>query len=110
MNRFEIVLALILWVLGTARLTRLLLFDVYPPVAWLRERWDHYTAASSWNTLLHCAYCATPYCALLTGTFALWLLPVSVPYSQAQTWFWLPAGWAAGSYAAAITVAYDGDD
>lgn len=115
MNRFEIILALMLWVLGSARLVRLLLFDSYPPVAWLRDRWDRATSSEdgypgSWTPLLHCAYCAAPYVTLLTGVVSLWLLPASVPYSHAQTWFWLTAGWAAASYAAAIAVAYDGDD
>lgn len=109
MSKFEIVIALLLWVVGSARLTRLLLFDVYPPVKWLRDSWDM-KVTSNWNTLMHCAYCAAPYVTLVTGVVGLWLLPVSVPYSHMATWFWLTAGWAAGAYAAAVVVAYDGDE
>lgn len=109
-NHFLTVLAILIWVVGSARLTRLLLFDSYPPVAWLRAKWDDRTHQSDWNPLLHCAYCAAPYVTLVTGALSLWFLDVSVPFSHLSTWFWLIGGWAAGAYAAAIVVAYDGED
>lgn len=109
-SHFLDVCAVIVWVVGSARITRLICFDAYPPAMWLRMKWDERTIQSDWNKLLHCGYCAAPWISLLTGIVSLALLPVSVPFSHAATWFWLIGGWLAGAYAAAVVVAYDGDD
>lgn len=92
----------LLLVVGSARVARLIGFDTYPPVAWLRSKWDQYTSGSDWNSLVHCGYCSTPYLVaanLAWGYFTDW-----------QSAWWIVNIWLAASYAAAMVVAYDGDD
>jgi len=57
-------LAALLCVAASARLTRLLTQDMYPPAMWLRDRWDARTEESDWNLLLHCHWCLAPWVAL----------------------------------------------
>lgn len=86
-------------VLGTARLTRLIVFDAYPPVAWLRARWDARTEDSGWNQLLHCGFCAAPWLAVAT---------IAWGWASALHWsWWVFYGWLAVSYLASAFVAWD---
>lgn len=102
MSPFHVTAIAVLTVLGTARVARLIGFDTYPPVAWLRAQWDARTEHSDWNKLVHCGYCSTPYLAaanLAWGYFTNW-----------QTAWWWVNIWLAASYAASYVVAYDGDE
>lgn len=102
MNHFQILCAAAVGVLATARLTRLLVFDSYPPVAWMRAKWHSITKDGKWAMLVDCPYCAAPYfAAVVFGVGELTDYP---------TWWWIVCGWLAASYAASIVVAYDGDD
>lgn len=102
MSHFEIICAAVVGVLGTARVARLIGFDTYPPIAWLRSKWDGWTRDSDWNSLVHCGYCSTPYIAGANFAWGYW--------THFQFAWWLLNGWLAASYAAAIVVSYDGDD
>lgn len=91
--------AVLVGVLASARLTRLLVLDDYPPSIWLRERWHAHTN-ESWGDLVDCVYCASPWVTLpvlmtgvLSGLHPIW---------------WLVAGWLAAAYVASMIVAYDG--
>jgi hypothetical protein len=102
LSPFTVVCAAAVTVFAVARLGRLIGFDTYPPVAWLRAKWDQHTEDSDWNKLVHCGYCSTPYLAaadLAWGYFTDW-----------QTAWWWVNVWLAASYAAAYVIAYDGDD
>lgn len=100
-----ILLGLFVLVLGSARLTRLLIFDVYPPAAWLRIKWDDATHKSDWNNLMHCAYCLAPWIVLANGLLG-WLA-----YETGWITVWSVFNlWLGAAYLAAMTVAYDGDD
>ena len=75
------VLAVPVAVLGVYRLARVIIYDSFPPSVWLRIQWDNATHKSSWNTLLHCPWCLTPWLMLgaigwfFAGFFwAAWLL------------------------------------
>lgn len=107
MSEFEYVAYFLIGAIATARLTRLVVFDVYPPAVWLRIKWDDHTSGSAWNDLLHCGYCLAPYIAaidLAVGTFLL-------PEGGVLAGLWIiPNIWLAMSYLASILVAYDGDD
>lgn len=109
MNQFEQVAAFVILVLATARITRLVVFDHYPPVVWLRITWDRFTGNSPWNLLLHCAYCLAPWIALVVGLLGCWSLGIDFS-ALASNWWWSVGTWLAASYLAAIVVAYDGDD
>ena len=85
--------------LATARLTRLITADEYPPSAWLRTKWDALTRDGKWSLLVHCHWCASPYVAavvLATGEL-----------SDYHYVWWLICGWLAGSYVAAMVVERD---
>jgi hypothetical protein len=105
----ELVLVIVA-VLSVARTARLIVFDKYPPVVWLRLKWDQRVPEGRpWHELLHCAFCATPYLAV--GMLAwMWVaLPGSDPYDQwSSAWWWLIVNGTWGlSYISAIIVAYD---
>lgn len=102
MSHFAIICAAIVGVLAAARVTRLIVFDSYPPVAWLRAWWHKVTKDGKWAMLVDCPYCASPYVAaviLLAGEL-----------SHYHRWWWIVCGWLAASYVASIVVSYDGDD
>lgn len=109
MNRSTEVAVVIVWLLASARMVRLIVWDAYPPCAKLRAWWDG-KVTSDWNKLLHCGYCAAPWITAVSGIITLALLRPSIHYSDPTAWFWLLGGWFAASYATAIIVAYDGDD
>lgn len=96
---FVAVAAALVAILSTARLTRLLTQDVYPPVAWLRGKWDGVTESSDWNILLHCHWCASPWLAAIVGAWGL-----STGFQAA---WWVVNGWLALSYLAAMVVERD---
>jgi hypothetical protein len=86
-------------VLGTARLTRLLVFDSYPPVAWLRAQWDRATGDGPWSQLVHCGFCAAPWIAVATLAWGY--------FTDLHWSWWVFYGWLAISYLAAAFVAWD---
>lgn len=101
MSDFQWVMAGILSVAATARLTRLLTWDTYPPVVALRMWWDNHTS-EDWSELVHCGYCASMYIApvvVLSGYFSDWH-PI----------WWIITGTLTAAYGGAMMMAYDGDD
>lgn len=102
MSNFEWVAAAVVMVGSIARLTRLVAFDSFPPSAWLRMKWDGWTKDGEWAVLVHCGYC-----------FSMWAGIAVVGSGYLSDWhpiWWIVNGWLAASYAAAVFVAYDGDD
>lgn len=94
------VAAVVVGVLASARLTRLLVLDTYPPAAWVRERWHALTHEGAWAELVECFYCAAPWITLPVLMTAV--------LSDLHPLWWLVCGWLAASYAVAMVVAYDG--
>lgn len=98
-------------ILSVARTARLVTHDPYPPMVWVRERWDR-LVTGKWNELLHCPFCATPYMAV--GMLA-WMY-LALPGSRfgdewSSAWWWLVVNGVWGlSYVASIIVAYDQPD
>lgn len=99
-------LAIVVLILGPARLSRIVTHDKFPPAAWLRQKWTDWVVAhnhESWGPLLFCFWCFTPWVVLVAiGWFALSFLAAWI----AWTW-WLFWGWLALSYVASIVMAYD---
>lgn len=87
---------------ATARLTRLIVFDTYPPAAWVRVQWHRITRDGSWAKLVDCAYCAAPYVAAGILAWGYW--------TGWQTAWVIVCAWLTVSYLAAIWVRFDGDD
>ena len=93
-----IVAAVVVGVVGVARLTRLLVDDDWPPSAWFRS-WFQRTVPASWAILVTCPFCAAPYFAALALAWA-WL-------TDLHWTFWVFWGWLAGSYVASMIVVRD---
>ncbi len=96
---FRDILAIIVVIVASARLTRLLTADSFPPIVWLRIKWDNLTDGSDWNKLFHCHWCMSFWMTalvVLTG----WL-------SELHLVWWLVFGTLAASYLAAMLVERD---
>lgn len=97
-----LVLAVLIGIGATARLTRLITWDSYPPAAWLRSKWDQITDDGDWSVLAHCGYC-----------FGLWsaLFVVGWGWLSDLHWsWWLFCIWMTVGYLGPILMAYDGED
>lgn len=84
---------------SVARTARLLVYDDFPPVAWLRLKFFTAVGDSPWRKLGECAFCLAPYLTLVMFLWA-WL-------SDLHWTFLAINGWWTASYLAAILVAYD---
>lgn len=89
----------IIGTLAVGRLARLVVFDDYPPMKWLRVRYHLLTEGSGWEKLAECAFCAAPY--LAAGDMAWYW------FSDAHWSWWAFNIWLAVSYVAAMIVARD---
>lgn len=91
--------AVVVAVVGTARLTRLLVFDTYPPSAWVRARWDAITHDGPWSVLVHCGYCAAPWIGVITLAWG---------WASGLHWsWWLFYGFLTLAYLSATYVSWD---
>lgn len=99
---WQIALAIVVAILGAARLTRLIVFDTFPPVVSLRIWYlDH--APEHWGKLVECHWCMGPWMFLIAvGTFFLTL--VWLPFAYA---WWIFYVWMAGSYLVSQYVHFD---
>jgi hypothetical protein len=100
-SNWQIVFTTIVAILATARITRLIVEDEYPPSIWVRIKWDRLTRDGEWAKLVHCGWCASPYVAALVlglGYFLTW-----------PTWWYVACSWLAASYAAGWVVFHDED-
>ena len=103
----ELIAAVIVGVLSVARTARLIGFDEYPPMEWLRSKWDGHwekrygvgNGDEGWGKLLHCPFCSAPYLAAGMVGWA-WL-------SDLHWSWWLVNGVWGLSYVSSILVAYD---
>lgn len=94
------VLAVIVGTVSVSRMARLLVYDEFPPVAWLRLKFFVAVGDSAWKKLGECAFCLAPYLSLVMIAWAL--------LSDLAWWWWLPnIWWGVMSYGAAILMSYD---
>lgn len=98
---FLVVAAVVVGVMGTARATRLISQDSFPPSAWLRDRWRRATDDGEWSVLITCPFCLSMY---LTAANLAWAL-----LSDLHISWWIVNGWLAASYAVAMVVVRDGE-
>ena len=86
---------------SASRLTRLVVADKFPPVLWVRSRYEERTEGTGWEWLTMCAYCFSFWATLavvLTGWLSDW-----------HTAWWVVFGSLGASYLAAILMTRDGD-
>jgi len=106
----EIGLAIAVGIVSIARLTRLFTQDTWPPVAWLRSKWDNALTrvspegevkVSGWIDFLHCPYCLAVWLTVPIGLWG-WL-------TNLQPAWWVFNGWLAAAYVASMVVQRDGE-
>jgi hypothetical protein len=98
-----VVLGLFVAVIGSGRVTRVIVYDDFPPTIWLRMQWDKLTDDNSWNKLFHCFWCMSHWVMLLCiGWFWIGLFVQWIGWS-----WWLFFGWFALSYLQAMLIARD---
>jgi hypothetical protein len=90
----ELLAAVVVGVLGVARLTRLVVDDDWPVVVWFRRQWDRFWKQSAWVTLIECPFCVAPYFAAMSIAWAV--------LSDLHWSWWLFHGWLAVAYVSAM--------
>ncbi len=106
-------------IVSSARLTRLAIFDKYPPVMFFRDRFIIFTDKTdkrrAWQWLAFCPYCASPWLTLLVLIWAdvAGVLDGNPAWggdgSLSQPLWWIFNGWMAASYLAAVFMVRDAD-
>lgn len=93
-------------IVSSARLTRVVTFDVFPPTRWLRNAWgdlmDRASLTRGYAILLSCQWC-----------FSFWATLGVVLWGYYSDWdevWWIVNGSLAASYLAAIFMTNDTDD
>lgn len=86
-----IIAAVLVGVLSTARVTRLVTEETWPPVVWLRVHWDRITDHGPWYDLVECPWCLAPW--LVAPNLVL-----AVVTDLHPVW-WIINGWLAASLA-----------
>lgn len=89
-------------VVSTARLTRLLTYDKFPPIRWVRNKFADFTDGSDWQMLAYCPYC-----------MSFWVSLAVLGVGWGSDWhvvWWFANGVLAASYLAAILMVHDGDE
>lgn len=101
MSEFQWVAVALVTVLSSARITRLLIFDKFPPIKWVKDRYADLTDGTGWQWLVFCPYCMAPWVtAAVLGSGYL---------SDWHTVWWLVNAWFGASYLAAIVMVLDAD-
>ena len=99
-NLYWVAVALVT-ITSAARLTRLATVDRFPPVRWLRDKFEDATDGSDWQLLSLCGYCASFWLTML--------VVLSGYFSDFHPVWWIVNGILGSSYLAAILMRYDGD-
>jgi len=93
-----LIAAVIVGTLASARITRLVVADHWPPMEWVRGKWDTWAndekhpRRQGWWLLLNCPWCFSPWATLFVGGVA-WLTDLS-------PWWWAGAVWLGFAYVA----------
>jgi hypothetical protein len=94
--------AVVVGVVGTARIVRLVTADTWPPSVWARIKWEDHVRGG-WEKLLTCPWCFAPY---VTAVTLGWFLLSDGGW---RTAWWVFYGWLAASYAVSWVVFHDED-
>lgn len=94
-----VAVAVLTGILSSARLTRLLTQDEFPPAVWLRIKWDTLTEDNGWNKLFHCHWCMAPWTTAVVGLWG-WLSDLHVSW-------WVFNIWLAAAYVNSMIVERD---
>jgi hypothetical protein len=105
MSPIVIALAIVVGIVSSARLTRLIAQESFPPVVRLRVWWDDYAEGHEWfqpwSKLIHCHWCLPPWVVLVVGSVGY--------FTNLHPVWWFINGWLAASYVASWIVHHDED-
>jgi hypothetical protein len=93
--------AVLVGLLASARLTRLLTEDTWPPSVWVRIKWQEITDDGPWADLVTCPWCASPWIAGVNLVVAL--------VTDLHPVWWIFNGWMAASLVVAWVTIKAGD-
>jgi undecaprenyl pyrophosphate phosphatase UppP len=96
-------LAIIVAIVGVARLTRVIVHDDFPPAVWWRIKWATWTKDGPWSKLFLCWWCLSFWVALVCIG---WFLLGDVHPIFAWSW-WIFWGGLAVSYLATMLIVRD---
>lgn len=104
-------------IISSARLTRALVHDAFPPTLWLRTKWgdlmDRSPRTEPWANLMFCQWCASFWVTLfVVGAADLCGVFDGAGITDSPLWsmgWWILFGSLAASYLAAIFVTNDTD-
>lgn len=97
-------------IISAARITRLTVYDKFPPAQWIRDKYLDATDGSGWGLLALCGFCMSFW---ITGLIVGWGLLAGVydyEHSTESIVWWIVNGIFAASYLAATYIANDGDE
>lgn len=105
---FIAIIAILTGLLGVARLTRIVVYDDFPPAVWFRT-WvvhalDRGPYARAWSKIVTCWWCLSPWLALVCILWWTFLIPVH-PFFMYAWWAWW--GMLAGGYVATMVIVRD---
>jgi hypothetical protein len=101
---FVAILAILTGVTGVARLTRIVVYDDYPPAMWWRDTWGEITKHGPWEKLFTCWWCLAPWIALVAILWWMFLIPLHPAWMFAW-WAWW--GMLAAGYVATMIIVRD---
>ena len=90
----HILAAIVVGILSSARLTRLLVRDTWPPSVWVRLKWAEITKDGEWSDLVECPWCASQW---ITGA----IMATALVTDLHPVW-WVFNGWMAASLIVAL--------
>lgn len=99
-------------VLSTARITRLLNFDKFPPIKALRDRYEERYEGTGWEWLTMCGFCMSMWVILPIFALGWWAQVYGHDMSGGTgfTVWWIVNGIFAMAYLSGSYIARDGDD
>lgn len=99
-----LLLAVLVLVLGVARLTRVITYDQYPPTIAFRSWWiRRVTKGNGWGKLADCWWCAAPW--VMAPAIGVFFLTPLQPWIL-WTW-WIGLSWLSLAYVASMVIARD---
>lgn len=108
-DMFVAILAVLTAVLGVARVTRIVVYDEFPPTVWLRLKVESMLIGRGpyvrgWGKIVTCWWCLAPWVMLVCILWWTFLIPVS-PFFMYAWWAWW--GMLAGGYVASMVIVRD---
>lgn len=108
-DMFVAILAIVTGVLGVARLTRIVVYDEFPPSVWLRTTVESVLSQRGpyvrlWSKIVTCWWCLAPWVALACILWWMLLIPLWIGFAYIW-WAWW--GMLAAGYVATMVIVRD---